>query len=142
MPGWVAEGWREYARRMPPNLNLTLIEVAPGGRRQTAPGPDAEGRALLARVPAGSQRIAVHGGGRAWTTEQLADHLDDWQHQARAVSFLVGGADGHCAEVLDNSDGHWSLGPLTLPHMLVRIIVAEQLYRAQSILAGHPYHRR
>lgn len=138
MPSWVAEGWREYVRRMPPHLSLELIEipVRGSGRRK----PDA-GRALLERVPAGARTVALDPGGRPWSTRDLARNLEDWQTDGAPVAFLIGAADGLGDEVRKACSQHWSLGPLTLPHMLVRVLVAEQLYRAHTILANHPYHR-
>ena len=85
--------------------------------------------------------IALDGRGKAWTSEQLAQRLEHWRGQGRELAFLIGGPEGHAAEVIARADETWSLGPLTLPHMLVRLLVAEQLYRAAAMLANHPYHR-
>lgn len=140
MPGWLRQGWNEYSRRMPPQLGLNLIEVA--GPKKT--GPELalhEGRALLARVPSGARKVALDGGGAAWSTHDLSGRLDCWMMEGRPVAILVGGADGHTGELLEACDERWSLGPLTFPHMLVRVIVAEQLYRAWTVIQGHPYHR-
>jgi 23S rRNA (pseudouridine1915-N3)-methyltransferase len=100
-----------------------------------------EGEALLAAVPRDAQVIALDGRGSAWSSEQLAEQLKRWRMDGRELAFLIGGADGHADAVLQRADQRWSLGPLTLPHMLVRLVVAEQLYRAAMIVAGHPYHR-
>ena len=143
MPEWVADGFAEYRKRLSRELPLELIEVAPargqGGdaRRVIA----AEGAALLAAVSRDAHVVALDGGGKPWSSEELARQLQQWRMAGREPAFLIGGADGHSREVLARADQRWSLGPLTLPHMLVRLIVAEQLYRAASILAGHPYHR-
>ena len=85
--------------------------------------------------------LALDGRGKAWTSEQLAQRLEHWRGQGRDLALLIGGPEGHAPEVLARADEHWSLGPLTLPHMLVRLLVAEQLYRAAALLANHPYHR-
>ncbi|MDX1624964.1 MAG: 23S rRNA (pseudouridine(1915)-N(3))-methyltransferase RlmH [Wenzhouxiangellaceae bacterium] len=139
MPSWVAEGWREYARRMPSHLPLELVEVE--ADRAAGDARAAEGAALAARCLRPGVVVALDGSGSAWTTQRLAGRLEDWQMNGDPVQFLVGGADGHAPELLETADLRWSLGPLTLPHMLVRVILAEQLYRATSILSGHPYHR-
>lgn len=144
MPDWVSEAWREYARRMPRELALQLHEVTPvkrGRNADIARARKAEGQALLAAVSPGDRVIALDGGGHAWSTEQLAAHISDWMHEGRACGFLIGGADGLDAACLDRADSRWSLGPLTLPHPLVRVVLAEQLYRAWTIINRHPYHR-
>lgn len=138
MPDWVAAGWQTYRRRMPPHLPLSLTELHLPGRQVTAAD---EGQALLAKCPAGAHCVALDGGGQAWSTEQLAQQLADWQLAATPVCFLIGGAEGLDQSVLKSCSQHWSLGPATYPHMLVRVLIAEQLYRAHTLLAGHPYHR-
>ena len=141
MPAWVGDGWNEYARRLPPHLKLKLLEVPASGK---ASGPEnrlSEGRRLLSRCPNGGIAVALDAGGQAWSTRQLAERFEQWQDDGGPVSFLIGGAEGLSAPVLEQCHLRWSLGPLTLPHLLVRVIVAEQLYRAHTILAGHPYHR-
>jgi len=141
MPGWIARGWQEYARRLPAQIDLELIEVAPATGHADGRASLREGRALLDRRPRDATSIALDGAGEQWSTRSLADRLEQWMMQGAPVALLVGGADGHSDEVLSTSASTWSLGPLTLPHMLVRVIVAEQLYRASTILSGHPYHR-
>lgn len=141
MPVWIAEGWREYARRLPPHLNLTLSEVPASGKASGPENRSREGQALLARLPTSGIAVALDGRGQLWSTRQLSDRLGEWQTTGAPVSFLIGGANGLSEEILGRCQEQWSLGPLTYPHMLVRIIVAEQLYRAHTILAGHPYHR-
>jgi 23S rRNA (pseudouridine1915-N3)-methyltransferase len=85
--------------------------------------------------------IALDGNGKMYSSEQLAQRMEHWRGQGRDLAFLIGGPEGHAPDVLAASHEQWSLGPLTLPHMLVRLVVAEQLYRAASLLANHPYHR-
>ena len=99
-----------------------------------------EARRLETLIPAGVHRVALEVGGRAWSTEQLKDQLDRWLAGGRDVVMLIGGPDGLAEDLSRSCDQHWSLSPLTLPHPLVRVIVAEQLYRAWSMLRGHPYH--
>lgn len=141
MPDWVESGWSEYARRFPPHLPLSLIEVPVAGRAGADRAPDLEGERLLARAPGRACKVALHGSGRAWSTEKLAEHFRDWLQRGDPVCFFIGGADGLSQELLMGCHLSWSLGPAVYPHMLVRIIVAEQLYRAHSLLNGHPYHR-
>lgn len=144
MPGWVTEGFQEYARRMPRELPLELAEVAMPHRGKN---PDVsrlmqqESRALLGAAGERDRVVALEVGGKAWSTEALAEQLEGWQLDGRDVSFLVGGPDGLHASCRERADQHWSLSPLTLPHPLVRILLAEQLYRAWSITRNHPYHR-
>ncbi|MGH8190373.1 MAG: 23S rRNA (pseudouridine(1915)-N(3))-methyltransferase RlmH [Rhodanobacteraceae bacterium] len=144
MPRWVAEGFAEYVKRLSRDLPLELVELKPGVRgkgRDDARAIADEGAALLAAVPRDAHVVVLDGGGEAWSSEQLAKQLAHWRMAGRDLAFLVGGPDGHAREVLQRADQRWSLGPLTLPHMLVRLVVAEQLYRAVTIINGHPYHR-
>lgn len=144
MPQWVVTAWREYARRFPGNLELELREL-PMLRRGKNPDIarlcEREGEALVAAVPAGAIPVALDIGGRQWSTAELARNLEDWMGQGRDVCFMIGGPDGLSHACLERAERSWSLGPLTLPHPLVRVIVAEQLYRAWSIVSNHPYHR-
>ena len=144
MPSWVCEGYREYARRMPRECSLALTEIAPGRRGKSQPPQRAvseEGKRILAAVDDRQRVIALDVAGRGWSTEQLAGELDGWMREGRDVSLLVGGPDGLSAECLARAGQCWSLSPLTLPHPLVRVVLAEQLYRAWTLLGGHPYHR-
>jgi len=144
MPGWVADGFAEYARRLSRELPLELVELPLGNRgrnRDPARAIAEEGSAVLAALPRDAHVVALDGRGKPWSSEQLAEQLARWRMLGRDLAILIGGPDGHAPEVLARADQCWSLGPLTLPHMLVRLIVAEQLYRATTILAGHPYHR-
>lgn len=144
MPRWVAEGFAEYAKRLSHEIPLTLTEIPLGNRgksRDPARAISDEGKAVLAAIPRGTHIVALDNRGKLWSSEQLAQELSQWRIQSRDVVFLIGGPDGHAPEVLAKAHQTWSLGALTLPHMLVRLVVAEQLYRAASILLGHPYHR-
>ncbi|RMH91162.1 23S rRNA (pseudouridine(1915)-N(3))-methyltransferase RlmH [Lysobacter pythonis] len=143
-PGWVAEGFAEYRKRLSHGLPLQLVEIAPGVRgkgRDPARAMSEEGERVLAAIPKGAWVVAMDGGGKPWCSETLAARLEHWRGQGRDLAFLIGGPEGHAPEVIARADEAWSLGPLTLPHMLVRLLLAEQLYRAQSMLSNHPYHR-
>ncbi len=144
MPRWVQEGYAEYARRLPRECALQLVEIAPGRRGKgadTARAVREEGERLLAAIPRGARVIALEVNGRPWSTEQLAGQLEKWLAGGSDVALLVGGPEGLSEDARQAAAQQWSLSPLTLPHPLVRVIVAEQLYRAWSILANHPYHR-
>jgi len=143
-PAWVAEGFAEYRKRLSHWLPLDLVEVEPGLRgkgRDAARAMADEGARVLAAVPKGALVVALDGRGRTWSSEELAQRLQHWRNGGRDLAFLIGGPEGHAADVLDAAEERWSLGPLTLPHMLVRLVAAEQLYRAAALLANHPYHR-
>ena len=142
--GWQRDGYLQYARRMPPELALELHEIAPSkrtGRMPAERGRDDEARRLLAAVPGGARVVALDEHGAAWTTRELADRIERWMQDGRALALLVGGADGLAPACIDAAEHRWSLSSLTLPHGLARIVVAEQLYRASTILRRHPYHR-
>jgi 23S rRNA (pseudouridine1915-N3)-methyltransferase len=144
MPAWVEEGYNEYARRMPRECRLVLNEIPLARRSKSQVVERAikeEGQRMLAALPDRQQVIALDVKGRSWSTEQLAKRLDGWRQDGRDVSLLVGGPDGLAAECLQRADQTWSLSALTLPHPLVRVVLAEQLYRAWSLNSGHPYHR-
>ena len=144
MPAWVQAGYAEYVKRLPPECSLRLVEIAPGKRTK---GADVarlmaeEGNRILAAIPKGALVVALEVKGRAWSTEDLAQRLGEWMQGGRDVALLVGGPDGLDARCRERADVLWSLSPLTLPHPLVRVVLAEQIYRAHSLLRGHPYHR-
>ena len=143
-PAWVADGFAEYRKRLSHWLPLELVEIAPGLRgkgRDAARATHEEGARVLAALPKNALVVALDGRGKPWSSEQLAQRLEHWRAQGRDLAFLIGGPEGHAPEVLSAAHESWSLGPLTLPHMLVRLVLAEQLYRACSMLANHPYHR-
>lgn len=144
MPEWVVTGYGEFAGRLPTECRLHLIEITPGRRPKggdVARAVAEESERMLAAIPKGSLVIALEVEGRGWATEQLAQQLASWLQDGRDVALLVGGPDGLAESCRARAELSWSLSPLTLPHMLVRIVVAEQLYRAWSVLHGHPYHR-
>jgi len=144
MPAWVEQGYQEYAKRLPPECALTLHEIPAGKRGKNADIARLtrqEGERMAATIPKGAHVVALEVGGKAWGTEQLAARLDNWLGQGRDVALLVGGPEGLEPGLSASADERWSLSPLTLPHPLVRIVLAEQIYRAWSILKGHPYHR-
>ena len=144
MPGWVARGFAEYAGRFPPHLPLRLAEL-PLARRGRRDEPQRcrrdEGERLLAAVPPRARLLALDAGGRQWSTEELAAQLENWLQDGRDLAFVVGGPDGLSRDCRARAEHCWSLSRLTLPHMLVRVVVAEQLYRAWTVLQNHPYHR-
>ena len=144
MPAWVAAGFDEYARRMPRDARLELIEIKPevrGAGRATERLLDAEGKRLLASLPRNCVKVVLDERGTLLATAQLARRMERWRASGGDVAFLVGGADGLADGVKRGADLSWSLTPLTLPHGLARVVLAEQLYRAVSILHNHPYHR-
>jgi 23S rRNA (pseudouridine1915-N3)-methyltransferase len=144
MPRWVQDGYGEYAKRLPAECALKLVEIAPGKRGKNADIARAmrdEGERMLAAIPKGARVIALEVNGREWHTEQLAEQLEGWLGGGQDIALLVGGPEGLAEDCRQRADQLWSLSPLTLPHPLVRVLLAEQLYRAWSILRGHPYHR-
>lgn len=143
MPGWIDEGLRDYAGRMPRECRLELKEIPLGRRAKNADPARAvaeEGRRMLSAAK-GCGRVCLDVRGQSVDTPALARRLEAWMQGGRDIALLIGGPDGLDPACLAGADWRWSLSPLTLPHALVRVLVAEQLYRAWSILAGHPYHR-
>jgi 23S rRNA (pseudouridine1915-N3)-methyltransferase len=144
MPGWVSEGYSEYAKRLSRDLPLQLLEISSklrGKSNDIARVIADEGQAMLAAIPKGAHVVALDARGKAFSSEQLAEQLARWRMLGNDLAFLIGGPEGLAPAALERADQQWSLGPATLPHALVRIILAEQLYRAQSLLGNHPYHR-
>ncbi|MEP6483798.1 MAG: 23S rRNA (pseudouridine(1915)-N(3))-methyltransferase RlmH [Rudaea sp.] len=141
MPTWVTEGYAEYAKRLSRELPLQLVEIAVKSRGDPARATIEEGQAMLSALPKSAHVVALDGRGKAWSSEELAQQLGHWRMLGKDLAFLIGGADGLASAALERADQRWSLGPLTLPHPVVRIVLAEQLYRAASLLANHPYHR-
>lgn len=144
MPDWVAAGYAEYAKRLPPECTLKLVEIEPVRRTKTTVAAQAredEGRRILKAIPKGAGVVALEVTGQHWSTETLALQLKTWLTAGQDCALLIGGADGLAADCLARAGQRWSLSALTFPHPLVRVIVAEQLYRAWTLLQGHPYHR-
>jgi len=144
MPQWVQQAWDDYARRLPADCALTLAEIKPEPRtngKTPAQMMALEARRISAVVPASALRIALDERGKDLTTAQLAEQLTQWRHAGRDVALIIGGPDGLDADLKTACDARLRLSALTLPHPLVRVLLAEQLYRAWSITAGHPYHR-
>ena len=144
MPAWIEAGFQEYAKRMPPECRLVLKEIKPIERSsgKNAETVMAQERTRIeAALPKGGRVIALDEHGAHMTTVQLSQQLSIWQQQGGDVSFVIGGADGLDAEFKKNADMLLRLSNMTLPHGMVRVILAEQLYRAWSILRNHPYHR-
>lgn len=144
MPAWVNEGVEEYRKRLPRDFALTVEEIAPGQRGKNADLTRAmasEAERIRARLRGDEHVVALEVGGKAWSTERLAEQAEAWRLAGRDVALLVGGPEGLAPELSAAADQRWSLSPLTLPHPLVRILLAEQLYRAWTLMVGHPYHR-
>ncbi len=144
MPAWVNSGYDEYSRRLKGQVRLNLHELAMPQRTKNSDIPrlkSQEGTKILSACPAGSIKIALDERGKIWSTKQLSQKMDGWLHSGQQVSLMVGGPDGHSPDVINQADQLWSLSQLVFPHPLVRIILAEQIYRAWSLLQGHPYHR-
>ncbi|MBI1965718.1 MAG: 23S rRNA (pseudouridine(1915)-N(3))-methyltransferase RlmH [Betaproteobacteria bacterium] len=142
MPAWVEAGFGEYAGRMPRKGRIELIALKPasrtGGARRAL---EAEGERILAALPRGCMKVVLDERGALIETAELARRIARWRQDGRDAAFIIGGADGLAAAVKQAADFTWALSPLTLPHGLARVVLAEQLYRAHSILHNHPYHR-
>nr|WP_300308010.1 23S rRNA (pseudouridine(1915)-N(3))-methyltransferase RlmH [Halomonas sp.] len=144
MPAWVSDGVEEYRKRLPRDFSLEIEEIAPGHRGKNADVARAiaqEAERIEARLKGDEHIVALEVLGKAWTTERLAQEADAWRMEGRDVVLLVGGPDGLSSELSARAHQRWSLSPLTLPHPVVRIVLAEQLYRAWTLMVGHPYHR-
>jgi 23S rRNA (pseudouridine1915-N3)-methyltransferase len=144
MPDWISNGFDEYAKRMPPELRIELKELKPELRssgRNAESVMAAEKQRIEAALPKHARVIALDERGRDWTTMQLAQALPGWQQDGRDVAFIIGGADGLHPDVKARGEIMLRISSLTLPHGMVRVLLAEQLYRAWSITQNHPYHR-
>ncbi|WP_439107595.1 23S rRNA (pseudouridine(1915)-N(3))-methyltransferase RlmH [Congregibacter sp.] len=144
MPRWVDTAVAEYEKRLPRELKLHWREVPLAARSTNSNAEqlkEREGAAMLKGVSSSDHCVALDGRGKPWTTEELAKQMEQWMMQGQDLSLLIGGPDGLSDACLAASKQRWSLGPLTLPHPLVRVVLAEQLYRAWTITIGHPYHR-
>lgn len=144
MPAWVQEGYQEYAKRLPNDCRLELVELplGPRGKNQSiAKAIEKEGQSMLAAMDSRNHCVALEVKGKPWSTEQLADQLQNWRMLGQDVDLIVGGPDGLSPECVAQAKQKWSLSPLTLPHPLVRILLAEQIYRAWTVMNNHPYHK-
>lgn len=144
MPSWVEQGYAEYARRFPRDFQLELIEVPAvkrGKNADIARLTDKEGEAMLAQVSSGDWVIALDVKGKHFSTPQLAQQIEHWQQHHPSVVLLVGGPEGLAPACVQRANQKWSLSNLTFPHPLVRVLIAESLYRAWSVTVNHPYHR-
>jgi len=144
MPGWIAEGFAEYAKRMPREASIELVEIRREKRsegRQVDQLLYVEAQRIRAALPDRCHTVVLDERGRQVTTVQLAEAMTAWMRNGTDVAFVIGGADGLDARIKHAADETLALSALTLPHGLARVLLAEQLYRAVSLLKGHPYHR-
>jgi 23S rRNA (pseudouridine1915-N3)-methyltransferase len=144
LPDWVNVGFREYQRRLRSPLILELLEISVATRRAGENPQRAvarEGEDMLAALKPDDYVVALEISAKSMSTEQLSDWLEERLQEGRSLALLIGGPDGLAPQCRERANQSWSLSPLTLPHALVRIVVAEQIYRAMSLRAGHPYHR-
>lgn len=144
MPVWVEQGYNEYAKRLPRDFMVEMVELPLATRGKNcdlARAIEKEGEAMLAAIGKRDQVIALDVKGKSWSTQTLSEQLTDWRMSGDNFSLLIGGPDGLASACLDRASKRWSLSDLTLPHPLVRVIVIEQLYRAWTILQHHPYHK-
>lgn len=143
-PAWVDAAVEEYLKRIraPWRCELTLIEAAPRSATRSAEAArDKEGEKVLSAVKDRERLILLDETGKSFGTKDLAQRLERLSHESPDLALLIGGPDGHAPAVRARASESWSLSPLTLPHGLARVMLVEQLYRAQSVLLGHPYHR-
>jgi 23S rRNA (pseudouridine1915-N3)-methyltransferase len=144
MPSWIEKGYQEYAKRLPASCALVLTEIPSqfrGKNVDVARLLRDEGQRMLQAVPKGARVVALDPRGKSHTTESLAVQLESWMNGGSDIALLVGGPEGLAPECLAAAQQKWSLSKLTFPHPLVRIVVAESLYRAWSVMTNHPYHR-
>jgi 23S rRNA (pseudouridine1915-N3)-methyltransferase len=144
-PAWVTAGFEEYAGRLRGRCTLGVVEIALGRRRAAEPvdrAVESEGERMLAALPERAHVVALTETGKQWSTAELTARLRAWIAAGVPLAFLIGGPDGLAAACLARAAERWALSRLTLPHGLARVAVAEALYRAWTVLEGHPYHRR
>ncbi|MCK5667609.1 MAG: 23S rRNA (pseudouridine(1915)-N(3))-methyltransferase RlmH [Gammaproteobacteria bacterium] len=144
MPEWVNSGFSEFSKRMPPELQINLVEITPSVRNKTTPiekNIKEEGKRIQSAIPSNSRLIVLDEKGKKFSSIELSKKMEEWFPQGQDIAIVIGGADGIDDRIKQQADETWSLSSFTLPHALVRVVVAEQLYRAWSILKGHPYHR-
>jgi 23S rRNA (pseudouridine1915-N3)-methyltransferase len=144
MPSWITEGFNEYSKRMPREAKIELLEIKPEPRttgKSVVQIMEAEAQRIQAALPKDVLRIALDERGKHWTTRQLTEQMKDWLSGGRDVAFIIGGADGLHESVRASAHQLLALSAMVLPHGMVRVLLAEQLYRAHSLLHNHPYHR-
>jgi 23S rRNA (pseudouridine1915-N3)-methyltransferase len=144
VPGWIKLGYEDYAKRLPATCALELIEIPAekrGSQIDTKRLLTRESEKMLKAIHPNHRVIALSIDGALWSTETLAKHLANWLESGRNIDLLIGGPEGLSDACLERAEQAWSLSPLTFPHFLVRLLIAEQAYRAYSILNQHPYHR-
>ena len=147
MPAWISAGFDDYARRMPREMPLTLTELKPETRATNAGVTaiqkivETEARRITEALPKNAFTVVLDETGKQVTTCALAAHMTQWRESGKDIAFVIGGADGTPGTLKKSAGWLWSLSQLTLPHGLARVLLAEQLYRAASILGNHPYHR-
>jgi 23S rRNA (pseudouridine1915-N3)-methyltransferase len=144
MPEWINSGHAEFSKRMPPEMQINLIEITPSARNKstaTKKSIKEEGERIQSAIPANSRLIVLDEKGKNFSSIELSKKMESWLPMGQDISIVIGGADGTDPLIKQQADEAWSLSSFTLPHALVRVVIAEQLYRAWSILQGHPYHR-
>jgi 23S rRNA (pseudouridine1915-N3)-methyltransferase len=144
MPAWVESGYTTYSQRLPRDCSLELIEIPAAKRTRNQLADkwmEKEGDSILKAVHHSDWVVALDVKGKSWSTGQLAQQLTNWQSLGCNVSLLVGGPDGLSEACLNRANQKWSLSGLTLPHPMVRVLLAETIYRAWSVTVNHPYHR-
>lgn len=144
IPDWISKGYNEYIKRLPKEIDINLVEISPESRKNT-PSIDQilrkEAKKILTAIPEDNYVIALDENGKQFNSSILASYLAQWLVDAQDICFIIGGADGLDDSLKKSAHALWSLSPMTLPHAFVRLIVAEQIYRAWSINNNHPYHR-
>ena len=144
MPDWITTGFNEYAKRMPREAQISLLEIKPEPRstgKSIAQIMEAEAQRILTALPQQCLRIVLDERGAQPTTKRLCAQMQDWMRAGCDVAFIIGGADGLHESVKQAAQQQLALSALTLPHAIVRVLLAEQLYRAHSMMHNHPYHR-
>ena len=144
MPPWVQQAYNEYAKRMPKECQMTLKEIVPkkrGKNSDVARIIRDEGEQMISAIPDRAHLVTLDVPGKPWTTQDVAKAMKRWQESGQNIALLIGGPEGLADAVKKRTHESWSLSNLTFPHPLVRVIVAEQIYRAWTILNNHPYHR-
>ena len=144
MPAWIEAGYSEYSRRLGGDVKLELVEIPLNTRGKNADVlrlQEKEAHQMLAAIGANDRIVTLEIAGKAWSTEQLAGQMENWMLSGRNISLLVGGPEGLHPLCTARAEQRWSLSPLTLPHPMVRVLIAEQIYRGWSIIHNHPYHK-